>query len=77
MDSLTSMPYSGFEHGTFGAAAGFPNHRTAWSASYNEKLKIGRMGENVKINSKYHQEKVLIPILLKEFYLIIQMTFIE
>ena len=31
-DSLTSMPYPGFEPGTFGAAAGFPGHYTAWSA---------------------------------------------
>ena len=25
------MPYTGFDPGNFGAAAGFPNHYTAWS----------------------------------------------
>ena len=29
MDSSTSMPYPGFEPGTSGTAAGFPNHFTA------------------------------------------------
>ena len=31
-DSLTSMPYPGFGPGTFGLAAGSPNHYIAWSA---------------------------------------------
>ena len=31
-DSLTSIPYPGFEPRTFGVADGFPNHYTAWSA---------------------------------------------
>ena len=29
------MPYPGFEPGTSGTAAGFPNHCTIWSASSN------------------------------------------
>ena len=33
-DSLTSMLYLTFEPGTFGAAAGYPSHYTAWSAEY-------------------------------------------
>ena len=32
VNSLTSMPFPGFELGIFGVAAGFPNHYTAWSA---------------------------------------------
>ena len=32
-DSLTSMPYLGFEPGTFGAADGSSSHYTAWSAN--------------------------------------------
>ena len=31
-DRLTSMPYPGFEPGTFGVAADYPRHYTAWSA---------------------------------------------
>ena len=31
-DNLTSMSYPGSEPGTFSAAAGFPNHCTAWLA---------------------------------------------
>ena len=31
-DSLTFMPYPGFESGTSGAEAGSPNQYTAWSA---------------------------------------------
>ena len=31
-DSLTSMPYTGFEPDTFDIAAGSPNHYTSWSA---------------------------------------------
>ena len=34
MDNLTSMLYPGFEPGTFGAAAGFPSHYTAWSTKF-------------------------------------------
>ena len=40
-DSLTSMPYPGFEPGTFGVAAGTPSHYTAWSV----KLLKGRRRE--------------------------------
>ena len=45
-DSLTSLPYRGFEPGTFGAAAGFPSHYNAWAAEYfddKEPLKYWAM----------------------------------
>ena len=32
-ENLTPMPYPGFEPGTFGEAAGSPNHCTAWTAT--------------------------------------------
>ena len=39
-NSLTSMPYPGFEPGTLGTAAGFPSHFTAFSAKIKVNLKL-------------------------------------
>ena len=39
-NSSTSMPYPGFEPGTFGSAAGFPNHFTACRLTVIESEQI-------------------------------------
>ena len=39
-DHLTTMPYPGFEPGTFGAAAGFSNHCTTWSSRWERESQV-------------------------------------
>ena len=53
---LTSMPYPGFEPGTFGKTAGFPNYCTAWSAFDVEKLYTYRPTSIRRISACYNAE---------------------
>ena len=39
-DNFTSMPYPGFEPRTFGEAAGFPSHYTAFLATLSLQLSV-------------------------------------
>ena len=56
MGSLTSMPYPGFEHGTFVVAGGFPSHYTTWSeATFWEaylRMTCYQIFENVPLKCK-------------------------
>ena len=70
--NLVSSRKRKFQEGTYVIVAWF---------SYNEKLKIKTVRKNVKINSKFYQEKVLSPIFTEKIsffiFIFILVSFIE
>ena len=54
-DSLTSMPYLGFEPGTLGVLTSSPNHYTAWSAEMHRYYYTGYCSGRVAKNGIYQR----------------------